>query len=79
MHPLYQQMATSVFERMSLAAAKHAKVERNHLWPVAMKIVPELTILIGNYRIIAAEVGSSRYERGQCRFVIDQQQPRQRH
>jgi aspartate/methionine/tyrosine aminotransferase len=33
MHPLYEQMATSVFERMSLAAAKHGAVNLGQGFP----------------------------------------------
>jgi N-succinyldiaminopimelate aminotransferase len=33
MHPLYEQMETSVFERMSLAAAKHGAVNLGQGFP----------------------------------------------
>src|SRR5678815_4048211 len=33
MHPLYEQMATSVFERMSLAAAKHGAINLGQGFP----------------------------------------------
>jgi len=40
MHPLYEQMETSVFERMSLAAAKHGAVNLGQGFPIS--VPPEI-------------------------------------